>query len=142
MVAVRRLAPAEWAEAFPIIAQLRSLDEAAFLFRVRRQSHSGYELVGAFRDGRLIGVMGMRPVHTFARGPYLHIDDLVVDAGARGTGAGHALLSYAEADAAAREMTAVFLDAREEAIPFYQGENYAFHPAPSMKKVITPPSRS
>ncbi|SIO70734.1 Acetyltransferase (GNAT) domain-containing protein [Burkholderia sp. GAS332] len=135
---IRRLSPTEWAQAFPVIAQLRSLDEAEFLKRAKRQSHSGYELVGAFQDGKLIGVMGMRPVHTLARGAHLHIDDLVVDAATRGSGAGRALMDYAEADARARDMTAVFLDARPDAVPFYEQQNYLRHPAPSMKKVISP----
>ncbi|RKE39962.1 acetyltransferase (GNAT) family protein [Paraburkholderia sp. BL23I1N1] len=134
---VRRLSPAEWAQAFPVIAQLRSLDEVEFLKRARRQSHSGYELVGAFQEGKLIGVMGMRPVHTLARGSHLHIDDLVVDAETRGSGAGRALMEYAETDALARDMTAVFLDARPDAVPFYERQNFVLHPAPSMKKVLT-----
>ncbi|WP_353643317.1 GNAT family N-acetyltransferase [Mesorhizobium sp. WSM2239] len=117
------------------------MDEEEFLHRVRRQSYSGYELVGAYRDGKLIGVMGMRPVHTLARGPHLHVDDLVVDAEVRGSGAGRALMSFAEKDARAREMTAVFLDARKEAIPFYERENYVFHAAPSMKKMLAIRSR-
>ncbi|WYX50508.1 hypothetical protein WJ977_27390 [Achromobacter xylosoxidans] len=63
MVICSRIEPSAWAQAFPLIKQLRAaLDEAEFLQRVRRQSHGGYELVGAYRDGRLIGVMGMRPV--------------------------------------------------------------------------------
>jgi GNAT superfamily N-acetyltransferase len=140
MISVRRLLPAEWPHAFPIVSQLRSLDEEEFLRRVQRQSYSGYELVGAYRDEELVGVMGMRPVHTLARGPHLHVDDLVVDLRARGSGAGRALISFAEADARAREMTSVFLDARREAIPFYERENYVFHPAPSMKKVLAAPS--
>ncbi|MCH3776203.1 GNAT family N-acetyltransferase, partial [Campylobacter jejuni] len=98
---------------------------------------SGYELVGAYRDGKLIGVMGMRPVHTLARGPHLHVDDLVVDEAVRGSGAGRALMAYAEADARARGMGAVFLDARPDAIPFYEREQYTLHPAPSMKKLIS-----
>ncbi|MFY3081705.1 GNAT family N-acetyltransferase [Achromobacter xylosoxidans] len=122
-----------------MIKQLRAaLDEAEFLQRVRRQSHGGYELVGAYRDGRLIGVMGMRPVHTLARGPHLHVDDLVVDEAVRGSGAGRALMAYAEADARARGMGAVFLDARPDAIPFYEREQYTLHPAPSMRKLIGP----
>ncbi len=137
MVSVRRLVPAEWRQAFPVVAQLRaSLDEAEFLQRVRRQSFSGYELVGAFRDDALIGVLGMRPVHTLARGGHLHVDDLVVDETVRSGGIGRALLAFAEQDAQARGLTAVFLDARREAIPFYERENYAFHPAPSMKKLL------
>lgn len=136
MMTVRRLTPAEWPQAFPIIAQLRSLNEAEFLTRVKRQSYSGYELVGAFKDDILIGVMGMRPVHTLTRGSHLHIDDLVIDAKLRGTGAGRLLLEYAEKDAQPRDMTAIFLDARKEAIPFYEAQNFVYHTAPSMKKQL------
>jgi len=106
---VRRLEPREWAAIFPLIAQLRPhLDADEFLRRVRRQSHSGYELVGAFQDGRPVGVLGMRPVHTLVRGPHLHIDDIVVDEKDRKAGAGRALMDYAEADARARGMNSVF----------------------------------
>ncbi|MCI1838621.1 GNAT family N-acetyltransferase [Achromobacter ruhlandii] len=139
MVICSSIEPSAWAQAFPLIRQLRTaLDEAEFLQRVRRQSHGGYELVGAYRDGRLIGVMGMRPVHTLARGPHLHVDDLVVDEAVRGSGAGRALMAYAEADARARGMGAVFLDARPDAIPFYEREQYTLHAAPSMRKLIGP----
>jgi ribosomal protein S18 acetylase RimI-like enzyme len=133
---VRRLAPAEWPRAFPIMAQLRALDAAAFLAHVQRQSFLGYELAGAFDGDRLAGVMGMRPVHTLARGAHLHVDDLVVDAGARGSGAGRALMAFAEADARARGLTAIFLDAHPEAAPFYQRLEYGFHPATLMKKTL------
>ena len=140
MLTLSRIEPSAWAQAFPLIKQLRALDEAEFLQRVRRQSHSGYELVGAYRDGKLIGVMGMRPVHTLARGPHLHVDDLVVDEAVRGSGAGRALMAYAEADARARGMGAVFLDARPDAISFYEREQYTLHAAPSMRKLIGPAS--
>src|SRR5690349_7509150 len=75
-VQVRHLEPREWAGLFEIVVQLRPhVDQEEFLARVRRQTHGGYELIGAFRDGRLLGVLGMRPVHTLVRGPHLHIDD-------------------------------------------------------------------
>ena len=134
---VRRLEPAEWPSAFSIMVQLRPhLDEAEFLARVRRQSHAGYELVGSYDGSDLIGVMGMRPVHTLARGPHLHVDDLVVDETFRKSGAGKALMAYAENDAKARGMSLVFLDAREGAIPFYEGIGFVFHTSPSMRKSI------
>jgi GNAT superfamily N-acetyltransferase len=136
-ISVRRLPPGEWKQAYTIIVQLRPhLDEAEFLRSVERQSHSGYELVGAFRAGALVGVLGMRPVHTLARGPHLHIDDLVTDEAARRTGFGRALMGFAEADAQARGMAAIHLDARPAAIPFYAALGYAFHPSPSMRKVF------
>jgi GNAT superfamily N-acetyltransferase len=136
-VHARRLEPREWAAVFPIVAQLRPhLDAAEFLARVRRQSHSGYELVGAFRNGRLIGLLGMRPVHTLVRGPHLHVDDIVIEESERRAGGGRALMAFAEADARARGMTAVFLDARPAAIGFYQAIGYELHTTPSMKKIL------
>ena len=136
-VQTRRLEPREWVAVFPIVVQLRpSLDAEQFLDRVRRQSHSGYELVGAFRNGRLIGLLGMRPVHTLVRGPHLHVDDIVIEESERRAGGGRALMAYAEADARARGMTAVFLDARPEAIGFYQAIGYELHTTPSMKKIL------
>ena len=133
---VRRLSPAEWRRAYPIVAQLRQLPEDEFIRRVERQSYSAYELVGAFRDDLLVGVMGMRPVHTLARGPHLHIDDLVVDAAGRGSGVGRSLMEFAERDARARGMNAIFLDARPEAKPFYQALAFELHSSPSMKKLL------
>jgi GNAT superfamily N-acetyltransferase len=134
---VRRLEPREWAAVFPIVAPLRPrLKAEEFVAQVRRQSHHGYELVGAFRDGRLIGVLGMRPVHTLVRGPHLHVDDIIVEESERRAGGGRALMTYAEDDARARGMTAVFLDARPEAIGFYRALGYALHATPSMKKAL------
>jgi GNAT superfamily N-acetyltransferase len=136
-ISVRRLAPGEWKSAFPLVAQLRPhLSEAEFLNRVARQTYSGYELVGAFRGGSLVGVMGMRPMHTLVRGPHLHIDDLVADENARRGGVGRALMRFAEADARARGMAAIHLDARPTAIPFYAAVGYEFHPSPSMRKEL------
>lgn len=135
-VTVRRLSPAERPIAFPVISQLRSLDEATFLRHVGRQSYAGCELVGAFMDGELIGLLGMRPVHTLARGAFLCVDDLVVDENHRGSGAGHTLMDYAETDARARNMNWVFLDAKPEAVTFYERRDYVLHPAPSMKKAL------
>jgi ribosomal protein S18 acetylase RimI-like enzyme len=136
-IQVRRLEPREWAGIFPIVVQLRPhLDQEEFLRRVRRQTHNGYELIGAFRDGRLIGVLGMRPVHTLVRGPHLHIDDIVVNEKERKSGIGRALMDYAEADARARGMASVFLDARPEAIGFYETIGFALHTTPSMRKML------
>jgi ribosomal protein S18 acetylase RimI-like enzyme len=134
---IRRLEPREWDSVFSIIVALRPhLDREEFLHRVRRQSYGGYELVGAFRAGRLIGVLGMRPVHTLVRGPHLHIDDIIVAEMERKSGSGRALMAYAEADAKARGMTAVFLDARPEAIGFYERLGFALHTVPSMRKAL------
>jgi ribosomal protein S18 acetylase RimI-like enzyme len=134
---IRRLEPREWADLFPIIAQLRPhLTEQEFLRQVRQQSHGGYELVGALRAGRIVGILGMRPVHTLARGPHLHVDDIIIDEAERRTGGGRALMDYAETDARARGMATVFLDARPVAIGFYKALGYELHTTPSMKKAL------
>lgn len=134
-LSVRRLAPDEWRSAGPLILKLRPhLDEAEFFRRVERQNFSGYEMIGAFQDDRLVGVLGMRPVHTLVRGPHLHVDDLIADEDTRRRGVGRALMAFAEADARARGMTAVSLDARPSAIPFYERLGYVFQPSPAMRK--------
>lgn len=134
---IRRLEPREWEGVFAVIQPLRPhLDKKEFLQRVRRQSHSGYELIGAFHDGRLVGVLGMRPVHTLVRGPHLHVDDIIVAEDVRKSGGGRALMAYAEADARARGMNSVFLDARPEAIGFYEAIGFALHTTPSMRKML------
>jgi GNAT superfamily N-acetyltransferase len=134
---IRRLEPREWADTFPIVVQLRPhLDKEEFVRRVRRQTHNGYELIGAFRDGRLIGLLGVRPVHTLMRGAHLHVDDIVVEEAEQKSGCGRALMKYAEEDAKARGMNLVFLDARAEAIDFYKRIGFVLHTAPSMRKTL------
>jgi len=137
-VLVRRLETGELATAFPVVRELRShLDGEEFLARVERQRSLGYELLGAFRGGALVGVLGMRPVETLARGLHLHVDDLVVRDKERGTGVGRVLLDFAERDAARRGLGAVFLDSRREAIGFYERLGYEAHTAPLMRKRLT-----
>jgi GNAT superfamily N-acetyltransferase len=102
----------------------------SFFGPVARQSYSGMK-VGAFIDEQLIGLLGIRPVHTLARGAFLHVDDLIVAGSHRGSGAGRALMDYAEADARARNFNWVFLDAKPDAVKFYERRDYILHPAPS-----------
>lgn len=136
-IAIRRLEPREWRTAFPIMAQLRThlaVDE--FVARVDRQSFSGYELIGAFADQKLVGVLGMRPVHTLARGAHLHVDDLVVVEDERRSAIGRMLMEHVEREAETRGINAVFLDARPEAVPFYKSLGFSLHHAPSMRKLF------
>jgi ribosomal protein S18 acetylase RimI-like enzyme len=134
-VEIRRLEPREWEGIFSLVAQLRPhLDKEEFLRRVRVQGLGGYELIGAFRDDHLVGFLGIRPVHTLVRGAHLHVDDLVVDEAERKSGVGRALMDYAEADARARGMGSVFLDARSAAIGFYETIGFVMHTSPSMRK--------
>jgi GNAT superfamily N-acetyltransferase len=136
-ITLRRLEPAEWRLAFPVIAVLRThLTLEEFLERVDRQSFGGYQIVGAFVDGRLAGVLGVRPVHTLARGAHLQVDDLVVADEDRRADIGKALMDYVEREAQVRGMGAVFLDARSEAVPFYKSLGFGLHHAPAMRKLL------
>ena len=60
----------------------------------------------------------------------------MTDEAARRAGFGRALMGFAEAEAQARGMAAIHLDARPAAIPFYAALGYAFQPLPSMRKVF------
>jgi GNAT superfamily N-acetyltransferase len=115
---VRRLYPDEEWAAFELMrAAGRKVETEQFERRLWRLRAHRYELFGAFADGDLVGVLGVRVVETLARGDHLHVDEIVVDESARGAGVGAALLEFAEYDARARGLNAVFLDGRPSAFP-------------------------
>lgn len=133
---IRPIEKSEYEAAWQVLRQLRTrLTRDAFDAALARQGTAhGYELIGAFEGADLLGVLGLRTVHTFARGPHLHVDDLVVTAGARGRGVGRRLLAHAEALARARGLGQVFLDSRPGAIGFYEREGYRRHESVLIKK--------
>lgn len=131
----RRLAPHEHGAAHRLILGLRPhLDEAKLAALIAKQAEAGYELVGAFIGDDLVGVAGIRPVSTLVRGPHLHLDDLVIHDKHRRSGIGARFLRFLEEDARRRNLGKLFLDARPEAIAFYERNGYAFNAAPLMKK--------
>ncbi len=135
---IRLIAPEELGAAFAVLRQLRPhLDEALFRARLARQAAHGYRLLGAFNPA-LVGVLGLRPVETMARGPHLHVDDLVVDEPWRGLGIGARLLADAEARARADGLVAVFLDSVPRALDFYRRAGYAPHTATLVRKPLAP----
>ena len=132
---IRKLETAELASVVPLVVQLRPhLDEAEFLQRVAAQEKLGYELYAAFISNEAVGLAGMRPVCTLARGHHMHLDDLMITETLRSQGLGAKLLAFAEAEAKRRGLGKLFLDARQQAIPFYERNGYAFHPSPLMRK--------
>lgn len=135
-VEIRPVKAAEHADAWRVLHELRTgLDREAFeaALPIQAREH-GYRLIGAFSGGRLLGVMGVRPVHTFARGAHLHVDDLVVTAAARGTGIGRRLLAYAEDLARTQGRGQVFLDSRPDVLGFYERGGYRPHESVLVKK--------
>ncbi|GIV59578.1 GNAT family N-acetyltransferase [Rhodocaloribacter litoris] len=137
-VAIRLLEEPDLQEAFDVLRRLRThLTWELFRERLDRQRRvQGYRLVGAFASGKVVGVLGMRPVETMARGPHLHVDDLVVAEHVRGRGIGRSLLAYAEQFARRHGLGAVFLDSRPEALPFYVALGYRHHTATLMRKAL------
>jgi GNAT superfamily N-acetyltransferase len=106
--------------AFPLMATLRArLRADTFLAEVRRQQLQGYELVGAFSDGRLVALAGLRRSHTLARGEHVFVDDLVTDPGVQGRGYATALMCWLARRAAAEGIGRNYLDARDTAQSFY-----------------------
>ncbi len=144
-IEIRPVAKHEQDAAWRVLVQLRpQLTREEFATALTQQGTThGYELIGAFEAGRLLGVLGMRTVHTFARARHLHIDDLIVDEPARGRGVGGKLLSYAEALARQRALGQVFLDSRAGAVGFYERLGYRRHQSVLVKKRLdddsTPP---
>lgn len=126
-------------ELFPLVRQLReALDLPTFVARVQHARSIGYRIL-VLRDaatGGAIAYAGFRPVTTLARGPHIHVDDLVVDEGHRGTGAGAALLGHIEemARSFSTSGATVYLDARPTALGFYEKRGYSVHPAPVVKR--------
>lgn len=116
------------AAAFPLMAALRDRIRApTFVAEVRRQQCQGYELIGAFADGRLVALAGVRRTHTLARGEHLFVDNLVTDEGARGRGHGGALLRWVASRAAAEGIDRLYLDSRITARGFYEQAGFTFH---------------
>lgn len=119
---------ADITSAFPLMATLRDRIRAeTFLAEVRRQQLQGYELIGAFDEGALVALAGVRRAHTLARGEHLFVDDLVTDERARGRGHGAALLRWVAARAAAEGISVLHLDSRITARGFYEKAGFTFH---------------
>jgi GNAT superfamily N-acetyltransferase len=125
-----------------VLNELReALDLSTFEHRWRYQhQYYGYEVVVAWLDEEAAGVMGMRPVETFSRGAFLHIDDLVVRHDWRRRGIGRALLHWGETWATAHGLDTVFLDSRIEALSFYQQLGYNPHGSVLVRKILNTPS--
>lgn len=113
--------------AFSLMFTLRPrLRQETFLAEVRRQELQGYELVGAFEEGRLVALAGVRRSHTLARGEHLFVDDLVTAPDEQRRGRGTALLRWLAARCAAEGIPRVYLDSRDTARGFYARVGFRF----------------
>ena len=112
---------AEILAAFPLMAELRArISRDTFLAEVRRQQVEGYRLIGAFEDGALVALAGIRRSHTLSRGEHLFVDDLVTTEARRGDGFGTAVLRWLAARAVEQGLSRMYLDSRATAKGFYE----------------------
>ncbi|WOP19456.1 GNAT family N-acetyltransferase [Raineyella sp. LH-20] len=95
-----------WAQALPVLQQLRPHLGAADLEEVLASDAQRPSFFAAFEGEDCVGVCGWRLVATTGVGRKLYIDDLVTDDSARSQGIGAALLDHAE-DLARRHHCAV-----------------------------------
>lgn len=86
---------ADFADAFPVIVQLRPhLTLDTFRERVRHQMTQGYRLAALAVDGRLVALGGYRLLDYLWAGRSMYVDDLVTDAASRSRGHGERLLGW------------------------------------------------
>lgn len=138
-IEIRPIRSEQRAAAWRVLRELRdelSMERFETALDIQSREHQ-YVLIGAYSGADLLGVMGMRPVHTFARGAHLHVDDLVVTNSSRGAGIGRRLLTYAEAYARGRGLKRVFLDSRPQVIAFYERKGYRRHESVLVKKSLS-----
>lgn len=85
-------------EAYLLIRQLRThLAEKDFLEILKTaEQESSYELLGAYKEEKLLGLMGYRVLSDFVHGRHIYIDDLVIDADHRSQGLGAIFLKKAQ----------------------------------------------
>lgn len=74
-ISIRKLLPLEWDHAYSLISQLRNISKEKFIESVRIQTLKGYELVGAFGNEKMLGLMGSVP---FILWPEDHISILMI----------------------------------------------------------------
>ena len=96
---IRILTPADLEHAAALLCALNQ-DTPHTLVRERLDTvladHSHYQLIGAFLDGKLVGVAGAWIATKIWCGKYLEIDNLVVDPEIRSAGIGSHLIRHLE----------------------------------------------
>jgi GNAT superfamily N-acetyltransferase len=110
---------------------IHSLNPAVDLARYRtllsQMLPQGYRMVGAFVQGRCIGLSGFWIGTKLYSGKYLEIDNFVIDQTQRSAGIGKLLTQWLEQEARRRQCETVMLDAytvNTEAHRFYFREGY------------------
>lgn len=112
-ICIRPLAPEHLADAARLLTSLNP-ETPPPLVATRLDNlladHPHYQLFGAFAGNALLGVAGAWLATKIWCGPYLEIDNLVVDPAARSNGIGSLLIRHLETLAQQRDCKIVVLD--------------------------------
>lgn len=97
---------------FEVMKQLRPhlVSPESFIEQLERQFEAGYELLGASRDERVVGLIGYREMENLLYGRFIYVDDLVVDSSIRQAGLGAQLLDAVRQEAKNRGCAHLVLD--------------------------------
>ena len=98
---------------YPLIRQLRPhLDsEQEFLRRWQHQTSQGYRLLALWHKTQPVGLAGFRVQDNLVHGPFIYVDDLVIDESCRSRGYGKILIEQLKAEAKLLGCSRLLLDA-------------------------------
>jgi GNAT superfamily N-acetyltransferase len=97
---------------FSVMKELRPhlSDPATYAAQIAQQRAQGYRLLGAWRDGAVVGLAGYRLQDNLIYGRFTYVDDLVVTASLHRCGFGERLLQAARQQAFALHCKHFVLD--------------------------------
>ncbi|MFC6734165.1 GNAT family N-acetyltransferase [Haladaptatus sp. GCM10025893] len=78
----------EWRAAYPVMSELRPLEEDQYMTYLRQMHEEGYRLFGLFDDEELLAVGGVRISTTLYHGKHAWVYDLVTREDRRSAGHG------------------------------------------------------
>ena len=110
-ISLRELRAEEIPGIYPLISVLNpGLSEAVFAARLQEMLPKGYQVIGAFDGGRLIGLSGYWINMKFWCGRQLDIDNVVILPEYRSRGVGQQLMEWLEAKALEVKADLIVLD--------------------------------
>ena len=111
----------EMLPSYPLIRHLTpSLSEGTYSRYLRRMIGHNYFQVAVLRNNELIGVSGYWLLTKLYSGPYLEIDNFVVDEAYRDKGIGKMILDWLEQEAIDNHCAVMMLDAYVENHPAHK----------------------
>lgn len=131
--------PTELEKAFSVLKQLRShLNFESYLVIINKLKKESYELWAWEDEGKIVGLMGLRPYTDFVRDTHYFIDDFVVEEASRSKGIGAKMLKFAESYCAKRQLPSMRLCCAHEnknGYKFYTREAWIDRSCAFVKKI-------